>query len=275
MAIPFDVTMLQPEVIRIIRDYIASDDPLPYRTSHVIGDGDFRIIGAEFLRHMVVIGGLKPHHNVLDAGCGFGRMAMPLARYLAPETRYMGFDIVAEPIQWCREKITSWDTTMEFAYVGMKHELYTPQAEIPSTEGFKNRLPVFEQWHPDFAAAVSLFTHLEQETFIRYLQDFEAVLKPGGTLFMTAFLIDDGTPKPAAECSFPVKKWQLYGELTGLRGAPLTAAVGVPVSWFLQQCANAGLEVEQVHFGRWRKASQQSILPYQDIILCRKPLQSA
>jgi SAM-dependent methyltransferase len=271
MAIPFDVSMLQPEVIRIIRDYIASDDPLPHGTSHVIGDGDFRLIGAEFLRHMVVIGGLKPGHNVLDAGCGFGRMAMPLARYLAPTSRYLGFDIVAEPIDWCRQKITSRNTAMEFAYVGMKHELYTPQGQVPSTEGFRSRLPVLAEWRPDFAAAVSLFTHLEEATFIRYLQDFHAVLKPGGTLFLTTFLIDKGSPQAAADCAFPVREWRQYDVLTGLRGEPLTAAVGVPVDWFLQQCAAAGLQVEQVNYGRWRRNSQDSILPYQDIVVCRKP----
>jgi SAM-dependent methyltransferase len=274
MAIPFDVSMLQPEVIRTIRDYIASDDPLPYGTSHVIGDGDFRLIGAEFLRHMVVIGGLKPHHNVLDAGCGFGRMAMPLSRYLAPGSRYLGFDIVAEPIDWCRQKITARNTAMEFAYVGMKHELYTPQGQLPSSEGFRSRLPVLQDWRPDFAAAVSLFTHLETETFIRYLQDFQAVLTPDGTLFMTTFLVDKGAPAAAAECAFPVRQWRQYGVQTGLRGEPLTAAVGVPVDWFLAQCSAAGLEVEQVHFGRWRRSNQNSILPYQDIVICRKPFQA-
>src|SRR3546814_13028266 len=82
---------------RVVADYLASDDPVPQGATHEIGDGDFRAIGAEFLRHFVELGGLTPEDDVLDIGCGFGRMALPLARYLPPPSRSVGFDIVRAP----------------------------------------------------------------------------------------------------------------------------------------------------------------------------------
>ena len=42
--------------------------------------------------------GLKPEHRVLDIGCGVGRVALPLTRYLTSGT-YDGFDIVK---RWIR-----------------------------------------------------------------------------------------------------------------------------------------------------------------------------
>ncbi len=47
-----------------------------------VGGGDFKVIGNEFFRYFVEIGGLKPHEKVLEVGCGIGRMAVPLMGYL-------------------------------------------------------------------------------------------------------------------------------------------------------------------------------------------------
>src|SRR3546814_6185313 len=85
---------------RVVADYLASDDPVPQGATHEIGDGDFRAIGAEFLRHSVEIGGLTPEEDMLDIGCGFGHMALPLARYLATTSRDVRFDHVREPVAW-------------------------------------------------------------------------------------------------------------------------------------------------------------------------------
>ena len=49
-----------------------------------IGDGDYVAIGTEFLRLLVEHSGLKPEAQVLDIGCGLGRVAQPLKHFLAP-----------------------------------------------------------------------------------------------------------------------------------------------------------------------------------------------
>ncbi len=56
--------------------------PAPPADTVFVGDGDYRAIGAEFLRHVVEIGGLAPDARVLDVGCGIGRLAVPLTQYL-------------------------------------------------------------------------------------------------------------------------------------------------------------------------------------------------
>jgi len=46
--------------------------------------------------------GLKANHQVLDFGCGYGRMAIPLLRFLKPR-HYVGIDLSAERIRIARE----------------------------------------------------------------------------------------------------------------------------------------------------------------------------
>lgn len=62
---------------------------LPRRTFVLVGHGDFKKTGEEFLGYFTNCG-LQPEHNVLDIGCGIGRMAIPLTRFL--KGRYEGFE---------------------------------------------------------------------------------------------------------------------------------------------------------------------------------------
>lgn len=56
--------------------YLFGRDPLiPPDCLHAVGGPEFVKVGEEFLRHFVEVGGLQPHHRVLDVGFGTGRMA--------------------------------------------------------------------------------------------------------------------------------------------------------------------------------------------------------
>ena len=50
--------------------YLAGDDPMPGPDESFVGDGDYRAIGAEFLKHFVQLGGLRPDETVFEIGCG-------------------------------------------------------------------------------------------------------------------------------------------------------------------------------------------------------------
>ena len=64
-------------------------DGVPPRGKIFIGYGDYVKQGEKFLGYFQELCGLKPNHAVLDVGCGIGRMAVPLTRFLnekAPTT---------------------------------------------------------------------------------------------------------------------------------------------------------------------------------------------
>ncbi len=66
------------------------DPTLPPRTLiETIGGGDYVAVGDRFFE-VFKEAGLEPTDDVLDIGCGVGRMARPLVGWL--EGRYEGFD---------------------------------------------------------------------------------------------------------------------------------------------------------------------------------------
>ncbi len=69
-----------------------------------VGAGEFKKIGKLFLYYFIEYGGLRPNENVLDVGCGIGRKAAPLTKYLNETGSYEGFDIVDHGISWCKKK---------------------------------------------------------------------------------------------------------------------------------------------------------------------------
>jgi SAM-dependent methyltransferase len=171
-------------------------DPLvpPRRLSGFVGDSDFRETGDEFLRLFVELGGLRPEDRVLDVGCGIGRMARPLAGYLQPPGAYEGFDVVPEGITWCAERYRGRHPNFSFKVAAVNNRLYRPEGGVPARDyTFPYRDGSF-----DFAFATSVFTHLLPDEADRYLAETARVLRPGGRLLATFFLLAPDTPRPSS-----------------------------------------------------------------------------
>jgi SAM-dependent methyltransferase len=69
-----------------------SDPELPPLRLPFVGIGDFRSVGESLVKLLVEVGGLRASDRVLDIGCGIGRVAIPLTKFL--ESTYDGFDVV-------------------------------------------------------------------------------------------------------------------------------------------------------------------------------------
>ncbi len=213
--------------------------PQPDANSIFVGDGDFRAIGAEFLGHFVRTGGLRPHHRVLDVGCGIGRMAVPLTQYLDGErARYEGLDPVEGGIRWCRSTVTPAYPNFAFQRLDIAHELYNPSGKI---RGRELKLP-FADGQFDFIIMTSVVTHLPADEVMAYLAEIFRVLAQGGRLFMTAFIVDDvarqnatGRRDPRLAFARPARglvgscrisrRWQRSASTTDFWKALLLAAV--------------------------------------------------
>src|SRR5438874_4060962 len=76
---------------------------IPPASMIFVGSGDFRQIGRVFRDYFIELGDLQPGDRVLDIGCGIGRMAIPLTKYLSKNGEYWGIDIVKHGIDWCQE----------------------------------------------------------------------------------------------------------------------------------------------------------------------------
>jgi SAM-dependent methyltransferase len=224
--------------------------PVPPQERNFVGDGDFRAIGCEFLRHFVELGGLAPDHQVLEIGCGLGRMALPLTQYLEPPLgRYTGFDVVAEGIAWAEANIAVAYENFSFRHLDYRNDLYNPLGTL--REG-SDPLPFIDA-SVDFAFMTSVVTHLPAANTEFYLAEAARLLRPGGRLFVTAFLLDAinrdlaaaGKARPPFDPAGP-------GPAYVSDPAHPMAAVACDLDWFLDRAAASGLHLARaIAFGHW------------------------
>ena len=164
--------------------YRSIGEPRPRRDKIFVGDMDnFIEVGQELFGHFKTIGELRPNERVLDIGCGIGRMAIPLTKYLV-DGSYEGFDIVRAGIEWCNENISSRYPNFRFQFADIYNTLYNPSGVVPSKE---YRFP-YEASSFDFVFATSVFTHMLPEDMEHYLCETARVLKRGGRCLITFFL---------------------------------------------------------------------------------------
>jgi SAM-dependent methyltransferase len=242
-------------------------DPLvPPRGASAVGEGEFRTVGEEFLRHFREIGGLEPGHRVLDVGCGIGRMAVPLTGYLDSHGSYEGFDVSREGIAWCRRAISRRFSRFRFLHADVANSEYNPGGRI-APGGFRFPYPDASF---DFVIATSVFTHLLPDAAARYLAEICRVLAPGGRAFATAFLLSvearDAINRSGTSYRFTSA---IPGAFIHDTAAP-ESAVAYEEAEFLRLLRDAGLSLRgDFHRGTWPGRSGPS---FQDIVVAdRRP----
>ncbi|HEV3071612.1 MAG TPA: class I SAM-dependent methyltransferase [Solirubrobacteraceae bacterium] len=239
------------------------DYPLPAEHSVVMAEqASFKAIGTEFLAHFIDFGGLRPEHAVLDIGCGGGRMAAALLYYLAAGS-YVGFDVHKPSIEWCRKAIAPRHQRFDFQFVDLDNPIYNPSKLSASEFAFPYAENSF-----DFAIATSLFTHMFMGEVANYLRQAFRVLRPGGALFCTAFLL---TPSSVAEMlrnrgavKFTAEH---QGSLINVPERP-AAAVAHFAEPLLAQATLAGFVPERQLAGLWPGSGAG--VTKQDILVLRK-----
>lgn len=208
---------------------------------------------------------LPPEGRVLDIGSGCGRLALGFQRYLGPDAEYVGFDVWADGVAWCRDAITAKHPEFQFHHVEARDNYY-----FDDTRGGGNTfdLGFLADARFDAAFALSVFTHLTRADAVQYLHMLQRVLKPGGFGYLTFFVIDEA--------------FHRYVEATGLHRSVTEKEPGVWHAYshqhffagFSRECveemiAEAGLRIELSEPGLWAEKPGARI--YQDLFLVRKP----
>jgi SAM-dependent methyltransferase len=159
----------------------------PLRLRAYVGGGDFIDVGDVLLGQLIALGGIKAYEAVLDVGCGIGRVAVPLAKYLDHTGKYDGFDIVKQGIDWCNDNISKKHPNFRFQWAGIYNKTYNTAGKMLARE--------FTFPYPDgsfdLVFLTSVFTHMLPEDVEHYLGEIRRVLKPGGRCFITYFLLDN------------------------------------------------------------------------------------
>ncbi|MFO0926022.1 MAG: glycosyltransferase [Gemmataceae bacterium] len=235
-----------------------------------VGDGDFTAIGNEFLRYFIELGGLQPSHRVLDVGCGIGRMAIPLTRYLNDQGRYEGLDVVPLGIDWCRAHITPRYPAFRFQVADLYNSSYNPAGRQLAEE--------YDFPYPDasfdFAFLTSVFTHMLPRAVERYVAELGRVLAPGGRCLVTCFLWNAESAALTLTDRSGLQLPHHRGVYHVADEAQPENAVGFNEDYLLGLFARHGLEVDHpVHYGRW--CGRPRHLSSQDILLATRTARPA
>jgi SAM-dependent methyltransferase len=227
----------------------------------------YRENGREFLAHFRSIGGLKPHEDVLDVGSGIGRKAMPLTGFLKPSARYEGFDINPVGVDWCARTITPRFPNFRFQLADVYNAHYNPGGGSKASE----YVFPFDDGSFDFVFLGSVFTHLVPEDLENYVGQISRVLRPGGRMLATFFLLDDVTERYTRDGrAFYDFRFERPGHRVVDPGDP-EYAVAYTTGDMLSIVRRHGLEVDDdtVYLGSW--SGREYGLSFQDIVVATKP----
>ncbi|MBU3759696.1 MAG: class I SAM-dependent methyltransferase [Candidatus Omnitrophica bacterium] len=236
----------------------------PAELVNLVG-GDFASVGAEFLGYLKTLSRLRPEHAVLDIGSGCGRLAAPLSSYLGPGGRYEGIEIHAESVRWCRENIHSQSAPFRFQTADIFNGFYNPQGSVAARD---YRFP-FEEGTFDRVLFVSVFTHMLPEDVTRYLSEAHRVLKKGGEILATFFLINPESWKTiqAREHEFPYEKAQ--GGYYFCNSKIHEDVTAYDETWVRETLRQIGFQNgPKVFYGRWTRRADA--LSFQDLLLTGK-----
>lgn len=231
-----------------------------------IGGSDFSAVGRHLAEIAISLGELRPNLRVLDAGCGYGRVAVPLTTYLR-DGSYAGFDVSRRSIRWCERHITRRFPAFRFTHVDVRNRHYNPSGLVEPEEFV---FP-FGSASVDVVFASSLFTHLTLGALRRYLAEASRVLVPGGRFVASFFLLN-------AESSERVRsgrgdpRFTFVGDEMAVQDVrDPEAAVAFSESIVSGDFKAAGLDILTIHNGSW--CERENTLSYQDfVVAARRPI---
>jgi ubiquinone/menaquinone biosynthesis C-methylase UbiE len=128
---------------------------------------------------------MTPDSKVLEIGCGCGRTAIALAEILQ-DGNYTGMDIERISLESAKTNSLLQRKRFSFELLDVHNDLYNPTGRYPATEYvFPYPASSF-----DVIFMTSVFTHMLTDEVKNYAKEIARVLKPGGRLYVTAFLLD-------------------------------------------------------------------------------------
>ena len=166
--------------------------------------------------------------NVLDWGCGCGRIARQLMLQHRPPRRYTGVDLHQGMVDWCKVNLTPIAPQFKFIH----HNIFNPGL---NPEGLRRdiQFPV-EDNSVSLFIAWSVFTHVSQQSASYYLSEIARVLSETGIAVTTWFLFD--------KSYFPMM--QHFQNALFINEMDFTNAVIFDKKWLLSELTNCGLRCE-------------------------------
>jgi SAM-dependent methyltransferase len=222
---------------------------IPPKSQMFIGSvDDFESSGQRLLRRLVDLAGLTPSSNVLDIGCGIGRLAVPLTSYLGRDGSYKGLDIVPSGIKWCDEHIAPKYPNFEFTLADVFNNEYHPNGHFRASD---YQFPYADE-SLDLAVLASVFTHMLPVDMEHYIAEISRVLRKSGRCFATYSLINAESRRMMESGLSDTRFKHNFGPYSAVSAKVPELAVGYDEEYAKDLFEKYGLSVEdRVYYGSW------------------------
>lgn len=234
---------------------------LPPPSLRTIGGGDFYAVGVWNVRNIRQFSALDGK-RILEVGCGCGRNALALTTY---SVEYHGFDIFKPYIDWCQDNISVRYQNFHFQHANVRNGHYNPTGTIDSANF---RFP-YEADSFDLVFLTSVFTHMLESEVARYIGEISRVLKQGGQVYATVFLLNKEANSliAAGKSHQPFKPFP--GELIKVVSLEVPeGSIAFDESIISAMLTNNGLTVDAIKYGVW--PGRAIGFDYQDVVVARK-----
>lgn len=190
---------------------------------------------------------VKSFHRILDIGCGIGRIALHLTKFIN-RGKYLGVDTIHNSVEWCNKNISTKYPSFSFLHLDVQNSLYNPYgSQNPSLVRFP-----FVDKSFDIVIMYSVLLHMLPEHWTNYIKEIHRLLVPKGKFFATIHAIT-----PDSEKSIKENK-SLINFILSNNGKYYTADVNLPESAIAVQIEDvyqylndAGFNDVSFHPGFW------------------------
>ncbi len=264
-----------PYALRDLIDGAPRDARLPPLRHQFDGPRGYDVFarnGQEALAFYQRVLGIRPDCKMLDIGSGIGRKTLPLLDVFNQDALYVGIDIDERGVRWCSRNITPLHPRFVFFRLDIANKFYNPAGGIRPSELV---LPFTENSF-DLVVLWSVFTHMYPVDIARYLQEIGRVLKPGGRIAASYYVMSEHAQREVQSGAARERIVHHLAESQCWTNNPNIPEdlMGVGEDWLRAAHANAGLAIaEPIRYGAWSNndvAPEFAALNWQDIVVAAK-----
>ena len=182
---------------------------------------------------------LDDHSNILDFGCGCGRV-ISWFHNLYPNSKFYGTDIDIEAISWCQENLSKQGNFLV-------NEATPP---LPYPDRFFN-----------LVYSISVFTHLPEDMQFAWLKELQRISKKGAYLLLTVHGEECLTSSSELAQTKFNKNGFYYSVGDGTSGLPEFYQTSFHTESYIRDRWSDFFEIEAIVF--------KGIASHQDLIICK------
>lgn len=215
----------------------------------VVVHNNFKKSGELFVKdNLIKLGGMEPHHKVLDVGCSIGKVPMHLLNYFNEKGSYDGIDVVRFGIDWCSKHITPKYPNFQFTLADVNNKTYNPRKQSKASE---YKFP-FKDENFDLVFLSSVFTHLLPKDMENYFSEISRVLKKGGKALISYCLLNEESLKLIESDKSYFAFIHKFGVFRALNKNNPEKGIAYDEDFVKNLYKKNGLQIkEPIHYGGW------------------------